>query len=141
MSPPLICWSVWRLSILNHNVVLININKRYKKVREVALQRNTENIKKDLIYESVKQAWVIGKRRNEVEYILAEFKGIIVEVYEVVEVNVNGILEKWYPVPGNANRWGFHGKKAKDKVRSLYINKSISHHKKRGAANPIRYNL
>ena len=129
------------LNELLHSVVIININKKYKIVRDEALQRNTKHFAKDLIYESVKQAWVIGKRRDNVEYVLAEYKGRIVEVYEVIEVSVNGQLEKWYPVSGYKNRWGFHGRKAISEIRSIYINKSISHHKKRGAANPIRYNL
>jgi hypothetical protein len=129
------------LNELLHNVVIININKKYKSVRSEALHGNTNHTAKDLIYESVKQAWVIGKRRGTVEYVLAEYKGIIVEVYEVVEVSINGQIEKWYPVSGYKNRWGFHGKKAIDDVRSVYINKSISHHKKIGAANPVRYRL
>ena len=129
------------LNELLHSVVIININKKYKLVRDEALKVNTKYFGKDLIYESVKKAWVIGKRRDTVEYVLAEYKGIIVEVYEVIEENINGQLEKWYPVPGFKNRWGFHGKKAIDEVSSYYINKSISHHKKRGAANPVRYNL
>jgi hypothetical protein len=129
------------LNELLHNVVIININKKYKSVRSEALHGNTNHTAKDLIYESVKQAWVIGKRRGTVEYVLAEYKGIIVEVYEVIEVSINGQIEKWYPVSGYKNRWGFHGKKAIDDVRSVYINKSISHHKKIGAANPVRYRL
>ena len=129
------------LNELLHSVAIININKKYKLVRDEALQVNTKYSGKDLIYESVKQAWVIGKRRETVDYVLAEYKGIIVEVYEVIEVNNNGQLEKWYSVPGYKNRWGFHGKKAIDQVRFYYINKSISHHKKRGAANPVRYCL
>ena len=129
------------LDELLHSVAIININKKYKLVRDEALQVNTKYSGKDLIYESVKQAWVIGKRRETVDYVLAEYKGIIVEVYEVIEVNNNGQLEKWYSVPGYKNRWGFHGKKATDQFRSYYINKSISHHKKRGAANPVRYCL
>ena len=60
---------------------------------------------------------------------------------KVIEINNNGQLEKWYSVPGYKNRWGFHGRRAIDRVRVNYINKSISHHKKRGAANPVRYNL
>ena len=48
------------LNELNHNVVIININKKYKLVRDEALQVNTKYSGKDLIYESVKQAWVIG---------------------------------------------------------------------------------
>jgi len=129
------------LNELLHSVVIININKKYKTVRDVALQRNTKHPVTDLIYESVKQAWVIGERRDNVEYVLAEYKGIIVEVYEVIEVDINGQIEKWYPVSGYKNRWGFHGRKAMSQVRSFYINKSISHHKKRGASNPIRYKL
>lgn len=129
------------LNELLHNVVIININKKYKTVRDEALQGNTKRSAKDLIYESVKQAWVIGKRRDNIDFVLAEYKGIIVEVYEVIEVSVNGQLEKWYPVPGCKNRWGFHGRKAASDVRSIYLNKSISHHKKRGSANPIRYGL
>ena len=73
--------------------------------------------------------------------MLAEYKGIIVEVYEVIEDKTNGKPEKWYLVPGYKNRWGFHGKPAVDLVRNKYLNKSIAHHKKRGAANPIKYSL
>ena len=129
------------LNELHHSVVIININKKYKLVRDEALQVNTKYSGKDLIYESVKQAWVIGKRRDTVEYVLAEYKGIIVEVYEVIEHSIDGQPEKWYPVPGFKNRWGFHGKLATNNVRDIYLNKSIAHHKKRGAANPLRYSL
>jgi hypothetical protein len=129
------------LNELLHSVLIININKKYKKIRAEALKRNANNSVKDLIYESVKQAWVIGKRRDDIEFVLAEFKGIIVEVYEVIEANVNGQPEKWYRVSGEKNRWGFHGRKASNEIRSVYINKSIAHHKKKGAANPIRYSL
>jgi hypothetical protein len=83
----------------------------------------------------------MGKRRESVDYVLAEYKGIIVEVYEVIEVNHNGQPEKWYSVPGYKNRWGFHGSPAPEQVRNNYLNKSIAHHKKRGSANPIRYTL
>ena len=129
------------LNELLHSVAIININKKYKVIRDKALQVNTKYSGKDLIYESVKQAWVMGKRRDTVDYVLAEYKGIIVEVYEVIEVNTKGQPEKWYPVLGYKNRWGFHGRRAPDHVRENYLNKSIAHHKKRGAANPIRYSL
>ena len=100
------------------------------------------NSGKDLIYESVKKAWVMGVRRETVDYVLAEYKGIIVEAYEVIEViNNKGNPERWYKVPKHKNRWGFHGKRAPDHVRDNYLNKSIAHHKKKGAANPIRYSL
>ena len=37
--------------------------------------------------------------------------------------------------------YGFDGQVASNKVRDLYINKSVAHKKKRGASNPIIYNL
>ena len=130
------------LDELLHSVAIININKKYKIIRDEALQVNTKYLGKDLIYESVKQAWVMGARRETVDYVLAEYRGIIVEVYEVIEVKNNeGSLERWYKVPGYKNRWGFNGRRATDNVRDYYLNKSILHHKKRGAANPIRYSL
>jgi hypothetical protein len=129
------------LERLHHSVVIININKRYKATREEALTFSEAHAGKDLIYESVKQAWVIGKRRESVDYVLAEFKGVIVGVYQVEPKVINGQSETWYAIPGMKNRWGFHGVPAPDEVRDLYLFKSMAHHKKRGAANPLRYRL
>jgi hypothetical protein len=130
------------LDELLHSVVIININKKYKIIRSESLQVNTKYLGGDLIYESVKQAWVMGTRRETIDYVLAEYKGIIVEIYEVIKViNNEGRPERWYKVPGYKNRWGFNGRRAADQVRDYYLNKSIAHHKKRGAANPIRYSL
>jgi hypothetical protein len=131
------------LDELLHSVAIININKKYRIIRDDALKVNTKYSGKDLIYESVKQAWVMGARRETVDYVLAEYKGIIVEVYKVIElINNEGNPERWYPVrEGQKTRWGFHGRRASDNIRDSYLNKSIAHHKKRGAANPIRYSL
>jgi hypothetical protein len=35
--------------------------------------------------------------------------------------------------------YGFNGHQASDEIRNLYLNKSIAHTKKRGAASAIRY--
>ena len=130
------------LNELLHSVAIININNKYKKIRDEALKDNTKYSGQDLIYEAVKKAWVMGKRRDTVDYVLSEYKGIIVEVYEVIEVmNNEGNLEKWHKAPGYKNRWEFHGRRALKNVRDKYLNKSIAHHKKRGSANPIRYSL
>ena len=37
--------------------------------------------------------------------------------------------------------YGFNGRVANQQVRNKYINKSIAHKKKKGAASAIRYNL
>lgn len=69
---------------------------------------------------------------------LAEYKGLIIEVYTVAE---------WYPVPSKdkngkeKTRWAFNGSVADDSIRKYYINKSISHSKKKGNANPVRYKI
>lgn len=117
-----------KLESLQHKVVLININKKYKKNKDSP----------DAIYQSVKQAWVISEaRRNEIKYVLAEYQGIIVGVYEVVG--------KWHKVITENNkknlRWGFSGIPASIEIQNIYKNKSIMHTKKQGAANPMRYSL
>lgn len=121
------------LNEISDDAIIININKRY--------QRGTGY---DGIYNAVRECWPIGvHRRRTTKYVLAEYKGLIVEVFQ--------IEGDWYPVDviyksgkraGEKRvRWGFKGVKASDEIRGLYINKSIKHHKKRGASNPIRCNL
>ena len=113
------------LNELYDPVIIININKRY-------FRGNS----RDEIYNSTKEAWVVAEsKRNTVKYVLAEYTGIIIEVFEI---------EKWYKVKTDnktSNRWGFEGRIAEDSIRDKYINKSIAHTKKQGAVNPIKYKL
>lgn len=120
------------LEKIENDAVIININRLYKRGSGY-----------EGIYNAVRECWPIGKfKRETIKYVLTEYRGYIVEVFEV---------EKWYPVndvyksggkKGQTRiRWGFVGEQAQEMTRNKYINKSISHHKKRGAANPIRYNL
>lgn len=111
---------------LTDPVIIININKKYV--------RGNSSYK---IYESTKQAWVVGEqKRKTTKYALSEYCGIVIEVFEILE---------WYEIetPNNIrkNRWGFNGVIAKPEIREKYINKSLAHTKKRGAANPIKYRL
>jgi hypothetical protein len=80
---------------------------------------------------------VINKNRiNELEYALSEFQGIIIGVFKI---------NNWYAAATENNkinrRWGFNGEDAPNEIKDLYLNKSIAHVKKKGAANPIRYKL
>ena len=116
-----------KLEKLHHEIIIININRNYAKARSSS----------NSIYESTKQAWVVSQsRRDTVKFALSEFEGIIIGVFEIKE---------WYPVITQNNklnnRWGFIGEQATAEIRDLYFNKSIMHAKKRGAANPIRYNI
>ena len=114
------------LTELTDPVIIININKKYV--------RGNSSIE---IYESTKQAWVVGEqKRKTTKYALSEYCGIVIEVFEIKE---------WYEIetPNNKrkNRWGFNGEIAKPEIREKYINKSLAHTKKKGAANPIKYRL
>ena len=86
---------------------------------------------------ATKESWVINKNRiNELEYALSEFQGIIIGVFKI---------NNWYAAATENNkinrRWGFDGEDAPKDIKDIYLNKSIAHVKKKGAANPIRYNL
>lgn len=114
------------LTKLTDPVIIININKKY-------VRGNSSNE----IYESTKQAWVVGEQRRKMtKYALSEYCGIVIEVFEIHE---------WYEIEiqnnNGKNRWGFNGAVAKADIRSKYINKSLAHTKKKGAANPIKYGL
>lgn len=121
------------LNEIRNDAGIININRLYK--------RGTGY---EGIYNAVRECWPLKEyRRKTLKYILAEYKGLIVEVFEV--------KGEWYPVDDiyksgkrkgqKRIRWGFVGEKATETIRELYLNKSISHHKKRGASNPLRFNL
>ncbi len=113
------------LQEMGEDCVLININKSYKRFSE-----------DDAIYKATKEAWVISKwRQKRLKYALAEYRGIIVGVFQINE---------WYSVelPNRKRlRSGFNGEEAPQEVKELYLNKSVAHIKKKGAANPIRYSL
>lgn len=114
------------LTELTDPVIIININRKY-------IRGNSS----EEIYKSTKQAWVVGEhKRNTTKYALSEYSGIVIEVFEI---------EEWYEIetPDNKrkSRWGFNGRIAKSEIREKYINKSLAHTKKKGAANPIKYRL
>ncbi|MFZ4798542.1 MAG: LEM-3-like GIY-YIG domain-containing protein [Bacteroidia bacterium] len=121
--------------------VLININKTYKR-------GNGTNP----IYQATKETWFKIGNMLDRKYVLSEYKGLIVEVFEVVG--------KWYEKQRPKNKtvgkddkgkkiqikidsvgYGFDGSVAPEEIRTLYLNKSIAHKKIRGQANPVRLKL
>lgn len=126
------------LSEMGTDCLLININRTYKR-------GNGTNP----IYQATKETWLISESRlPQIKYVLSEFRGLIVEVFKV---------SNWYPKQRPKNKtidkernikiqvevtgYGFDGIVAPDEIRNLYINKSVAHLKKKGAAQVIRYNL
>ncbi len=138
------------LNKIESNCILININKTYERGNGT-----------DAIYQATKETWFISKKKiQQLKYVLSEYRGLIVEVFEVDD---NGWYEKLRPknrtIRDNNGKpvlddkgkrkkevveeigYGFNGKIAPDKIRNQYINKSVAHKKQRGAAQVIRYNL
>jgi hypothetical protein len=112
------------LNSLGEGCVIININRTYRRAKG-----------SKSFYEATKESWVINEKRiPTLKYVLSEYGGFIVEVFEVDP-------DGWYKIkdPNGKVRWGFNGKQAPDNVRDNYLNRSII--KKRGAANPIAYRL
>lgn len=113
-----------------HDVILINVNK------------SSEN---EELLDAVRYSWKISptKARN-FQYVLAVRKGLIIGVFEAVEwlpdtkENFPGFNRDGYgPREG---RTGFRGHEAPEEVKQQYLHKRVpDEHRKRGAANPIRY--
>ncbi|MCG7623067.1 LEM-3-like GIY-YIG domain-containing protein [Epibacterium sp. Ofav1-8] len=110
------------LKSLPEQAVLININREYTRFDD-----------SKGVLEAVKGNWVMAKWRTEqIKYVLAEFQGFVIEVFEV---------KAWHHHPeiGRYGRYSFSGQPAPDDVRNRYLNRRVP--KKRGQANPIRYTL
>jgi len=126
------------LNEMREDCMLINIKQTYKR-----------GIGTNPIYQATKETWLISKQRlPDIKYVLSEFRGLVVEVFEV---------KRWYPKQRTKNKtidkerkikkqinvtgYGFDGVVAPDEIRNLYINKSVAHLKQKGAAQVIKYNL
>lgn len=126
------------LNSIGHDCVLININKSYERGSGF-----------DPIYNATKETWFISEYRLPyIKFVLSEYKGLIVEVFEVIEWyskartrNKTLDREKGITTQIEAIGYGFDGKIAPNTTRDLYINKSVAHLKKRGSAQVIRFNL
>lgn len=86
------------------------------------------------LYDITRGNWVLGERRNRVEYACAVYRGIVREVYRVLS---------WEPVKNRdpsqkiTARWRFEGEIAHE-LRH-YVGGTVDHYIALGAQNPIRY--
>lgn len=121
------------LDSIGKDCILININKKYQRGKG-----------EQTIYEATKQTWTIKKDNlQNLKFVLSEYRGLIVEVYEVKEwyENERGYLPNAKRFGQTKIGFGFNGNVAATEIRDLYINKSVAHKKKKGASGAIRYNL
>ena len=115
---------------IQHNVLVININKTFDNNRK---KKDTNPIYNRLdIYEATRGWWVLDKKRAEnTDFVLAEYKGVIRAIFKP---------DKWIQdIENRGNkRWGFEGSEVLEKeILDIYINKEVP--KIKGMANPIRY--
>jgi hypothetical protein len=109
-----------------HKAMLITINRLYRS-RMTPLE----------LYETTRGIWVVGQKRNKVEYALCVTHGVVREVYRI---------DQWYPAGTlpyqtrdtssfkGSGRWEFSGEVAQD-IRDLYVGRSVG----KAGQNPIRY--
>jgi len=116
---------------VEENVLLIKINQLYRR-----------NMSEQELYEATRGIWVVGKKRNQVDYAFSVFQGIVKEVYKIEKWHPAGTLEYQYrdilDYMGD-NRWEFEGKVVSDDIRCKYLGKSVRQYIARGNQNPIRY--
>ncbi|MCK0206323.1 LEM-3-like GIY-YIG domain-containing protein [Ornithobacterium rhinotracheale] len=112
---------------LKHKVIMININ------------RSANNME---VYDAVRFAWKLDvKRAERAEYVLAVEKGLIVGVFKPREWHK--ARKNYFPEFSNHTnkRYGFIGDEAEKEIQDFYLRKRIpDEFRKRGAANPIKYN-
>jgi hypothetical protein len=112
---------------VQHKAILITINKLYR-----------SDMSPEELYEVTRGIWRVGEpNRNKVEFAMALYQGIVLEVYRI---------KQWYPAGTlkyktrdssdfkNSGRWEFSGSIAKD-IREEYIDFSVG----KAGQNPIRY--
>lgn len=111
-----------------HNVLMITINK---------------SITERGVYEATRYAWKINRAKAiKVKFVLAVKQGMIVDVFEPIEW-LDATVENFPGTTENRpGRIGFVGKTVDDSIKSMYVRKRVPNkYRKKGSANPIKYNF
>ena len=116
------------------NIMLIRINKRYR-----------NDMTPLELYESTRGYWRLNvENAKKVDYVLAVYDGMVLEVYEAVE---------WFPALSTymgtrqseltredmEGRYEFVGKIANEDIRKRYADKSVKEFFSPSNQNPIKY--
>ncbi len=115
----------------SHKIIAITINKLYR-----------YDMNDGELYDATRGFWRVGGKRQKAKFAFAVYRGVIKEVYEILKWQPDTQVRMKYRTmhkKGRLNRWGFTGKKANNKIRTLYVGKNIRNYIKPGSQNPIRY--
>ena len=94
------------------------------------------------LYEVTRGYWKVDvKRAEKADYAFCIYKGIIKEVYKIIEWLPAGTIPKptLPDAETPADRFEFVGEIAEENIRDKYIEKPIANLYRRGEANPIKY--
>jgi uncharacterized protein len=112
---------------VHHKAILLTINRFYR-----------SDMSPEELYEVTRGIWKVGEtNRNKVEFAMALYQGIVLEVYRIKQWHPAGTLK--YKTRDsssfkNSGRWEFSGSIAKD-IREEYIDFLVG----KAGQNPIRY--
>ena len=118
---------------ITDNILLIKINKRYR-----------NDMSPQELYDATRGYWKLNvENAKNVDYALAVYDGMVLEVYEVAEwlPALSTFMDRPMPfkIDNMDKRYEFVGKIANDDIKQRYADKSVKHLFKAGEANPIKY--
>ena len=94
------------------------------------------------LYEATRGVWKVGPRREQAQYALAVYQGVVQEVYRIHHWQPAGTVSyqtRRFEKALLAGRFEFVGSVAAEPIRQRYVQKSVAHYFTRGAQNPIAY--
>ncbi len=106
---------------ISEPAIILNINKLYKR-----------SMSGPELLNITRSAWIVAlKRREDVKYAFAAYRGLVREIYV--------IKPKSWKINRDGNRWEFEADVAEASVRDKYLNQSLQNYIKKGNQNPVRY--
>ena len=108
------------------------------KIILIRSRRFTPGMDHDDLYETTRMWWKLGPRRNDVEYAMAVYDGVVRAVYKIdewIKPSEAAIAD----VSNRVGRFGFVGHRDEDMEKRYVFADVTEYLPERGGRNPIRY--
>ncbi|MDH5507092.1 MAG: hypothetical protein OEZ02_07705 [Anaerolineae bacterium] len=103
--------------------ILITVNKQFR-----------YGMSPDELYEITRGNWIVAARREDAEYAISVYRGVVRQVYKIHSWSH---AEARNEAHNTRDRWRFDGEIADDLFH--YIGGEVGHYVKKGNQNPIHY--